>query len=179
MAKRSRRQPNEIVLYETHAEIILYDMQMNENGRALIDLEDVEACMKHKWHLKRTEWNTDYVKNANNLMLHRFLLNVQDKNLVVDHINHNGLDNRKSNLRICNISQNGMNKVRPKNNSSGHIGVSWDKSRGKWMAHIKLNGKGKNLGRFDTFEEAVEAREAAEQEYFKEYAIERNNEGGS
>ena len=151
-------------------------MKMNETARALIDLDDIEKCISHKWHLKRTEWNTDYVKDSNNVLLHRFVLNLTDDNFVIDHINHNGLDNRKCNLRICNTQQNAMNKITPKNNTSGHIGVSFDKTRNKWMAYIKLNGRMKNLGRYNSYEEAVAARENAEELYFKEYRLQRNQD---
>ena len=69
-----------------------------------------------------------------------------------------------------------MNKITPKNNTSGHIGVSFDKTRNKWMAYIKLNGKMKNLGRYNSYEEAVAARENAEELYFKEYRLQRNQD---
>ena len=84
----------------------------------------------------------------------------------VDHINHNKLDNRKSNLRICTHQQNCMNV------SDNVKGIHYDKSRNKWMAHIK----GKNLGRFNTKEEAIEARKQAEMDYFGEYRNKENDE---
>ena len=59
------------------------------------------------------------------------------------------------------------NKTINSNNTSGFRGVSWDKSRKKWRAYIKLKYKTRFLGRFNTFEEAVEARLAAEEKYYK------------
>ena len=60
------------------------------------------------------------------------------------------------------------------NNTSGHKGVTFDKSRNKWMAHIKLNGKHKTLGRFVKFEDAVKARKEAEEKYFGEYSYDNS-----
>ena len=89
--------------------------------------------------------------------------------MVVDHINHNKLDNRKENLRICEHQENTYNKGLCSTNTSGVTGVTWDKLRNKWIAHIK----GKNLGRFNTKEEAIKVRKQAEIEYFGEF---RNKE---
>ena len=88
---------------------------------------------------------------------------------MVDHINRNPLDNRKSNLRIVNNQQNSMNKGHQKRNTSGHKGVSWDKSRNKWYAYITVNYKLINLGRFNILEDAIKARKKAEIKYFGEY----------
>lgn len=89
----------------------------------------------------------------------------------VDHKNHVVFDNRKSNLRICEHYQNIISSTTYSNNTSGRKGVSWDKSRNKWIASICTNQKTKYIGRFDNFEEAVKARELAEMEYHKEFAF--------
>jgi len=62
-----------------------------------------------------------------------------------------------------------LDKQPPKTNKSGHIGVCWDKSRGKWMANIRFQGKRYNLGRFDHIQDAIDAREAAEKEIFGDF----------
>lgn len=76
---------------------------------------------------------------------------------VVDHINGIKHDNRWCNLRECSQSQNMMNCQVRSNNTTGMVGVSWDKSRQKWLAQIRLNGKKKNLGRYETKEQAKQA----------------------
>lgn len=95
-----------------------------------------------------------------NVRLHRWLIGCPE-GLEVDHINHNTLDNRKSNLRICTTFENQMNKT---NNSSGCVGVRWHSQGKKWNARIVINGKEKSLGMFKTFDDAVNARRKAEKE---------------
>lgn len=74
----------------------------------------------------------------------------------VDHINGNKIDNRLSNLRLANESQNQQNRPAPQNSTSGYRGVTWHKQAGKWMARICLDGKRMSLGLFETAEEAYE-----------------------
>lgn len=155
---RTKYDPNEIIEYEDYAEVILYNEECEEVGRTLIDLDDVERVKKYKWFFS----GHGYVVNSEYVKLHRFITNCP-KSMEVDHINHNKLDNRKSNLRICTHKQNCMNV------SDNVKGIHYDKSRNKWMAYIK----GKNLGRFDTKEEAIKVRKQAEIDYFGEY---RNKE---
>lgn len=88
----------------------------------------------------------------------------------VDHINGNRADNRWKNLRVCNQSQNMGNVGLRKNNTSGHPGVVFDKERGKWRAQIRIGGKKTNLGRFDDFEDAVEAHNLAHAANFGEFS---------
>ena len=87
------------------------------------------------------------------------------KDMVVDHINRIPKDNRISNLRLVNYSGNAQNRAKPKNNTSGHKGVSWHKGHNKWQARIGLNKKSIFLGLFETKAKAVEARKKAEADY--------------
>ena len=168
--KRNRKTPNEIVIYGDYAEIILYDKNCEEVSRALIDTEDVDAVRTYKWSLNADNY-VKAKKNNKTIYLHRLIMDPDD--MFVDHINHNTLDNRKSNLRICTHQQNMNNRTIPKNNSSGFKGVSWNKATGKWTAYIYTNKKKNNLGCYDNIEDAIEARRQAELEYFGEY---RNQE---
>ena len=83
----------------------------------------------------------------------------------IDHINGNGLDNRLENLRDVSHRENLRNKQIYKNNTSGTIGVSFDKSKQSYVAGIMINGKHKNLGVFKNKEEAIAARAAANIKY--------------
>ena len=161
---RTKSDPNEIIEYDDYAEIILYNKDCEEVARALIDLEDIDKVKDYKWKLK----DSGYACNNNCGYLHRFIMDCPD-NMVVDHINHNRLDNRKSNLRICTQQQNSMNAGKRNDNKSGTTGICWDKSRNKWKSYIDINNKRINIGRFNTKEEAIEARKQAELEYFGEY----------
>jgi hypothetical protein len=80
----------------------------------------------------------------------------------LDHINRDRADNRIANLREADCLENGKNKSIPTNNTSGVVGVCWHSQIKKWHAAIKVNQKCIYLGVFDTFEEAVAARKAAE-----------------
>ncbi len=151
---RTKYDSNEIILHDDYAEIVIYNNECKEVAKVLIDLEDVERCKKYKWFFS----GHGYITNSKYIKLHRFITNCP-KDMEVDHINHNKLDNRKSNLRICTHQQNTMNV------SNNIKGVCFDKSRNKWIAHIK----GKNLGRFSTYEEAIKARKEAEIKYFGNY----------
>lgn len=84
----------------------------------------------------------------------------------VDHIDHNGLNNRADNLRASNSKDNSKNLPMQKSNKSGHIGVNWHKSAKKWQARaVDLNGKRIDLGRFDSIDEAVAVRKKYEIEF--------------
>ena len=84
----------------------------------------------------------------------------------IDHINRNRSDNRISNLRDVSRKQNLQNSGKSSANTSGCTGVSWDKQKSKWRAHIMHNYKLIHLGYFSILEEAVAARKAAELKYW-------------
>lgn len=83
----------------------------------------------------------------------------------VDHEDGDPQNNRLINLRDVSGQQNQMNMKRSKANRSGVTGVRFDTNRQKWTATIGVDGKTRNLGRFDTMEEAVQARQQAEVQY--------------
>lgn len=91
-----------------------------------------------------------------------------------DHINRNPLDNRKSNLRPCNLYQNAMNSSIMSNNTSGIIGVNWNKKIQKWLVRIQYYGKRISLGYFSNKEDAIRARLKAELKYFGEFAPQKD-----
>lgn len=112
----------------------------------------------------------------NRIILERKIGRKLDRSEIADHKNRNTLDNRRSNLRIANYSQNAMNRRIYANNKSGVAGVTWDKTEKRWVAHIRVNKKLKKLGRFETLEEARIARLAAEEFYFGEFRAEHIEE---
>ena len=88
----------------------------------------------------------------------------------IDHINGNRADNRIANLREADNSQNVWNSCVFRTNTSGYKGVTWDQQRKKWYAYINFEGRMRSLGRHDTLEDAVQARMAAQERLFGEFA---------
>ena len=162
--ERTRYDPNEIILYDEYAEIVIYSKDCKEVARAIIDIEDIDKVKGYKWCLSH-----GYAYNLkSDIRLHRLIMSCADDK-VVDHINRDRLDNRKSNLRICSQQQNSMNRGIQSNNNSGVVGVYWAKSRNKWCAQIMLNKKNIFLGYYEDMNDAIQARKQAEIDYFCEY----------
>ena len=88
----------------------------------------------------------------------------------IDHINHDTLDNRRSNLRLVTNAQNQMNRRKGPNCSSPYKGVSWDYSRGMWTSQITFNQQHFALGRYATEEEAAQVYDNKAKEFFGEFA---------
>lgn len=84
---------------------------------------------------------------------------------MLDHRDGNGRNNKWNNLRDSDDARNQWNMRLPKNNTSGVIGVSWDRAAGKWRAMIRVHGKVIHLGRFVEFDDACAARREAEDKY--------------
>jgi hypothetical protein len=103
--------------------------------------------------------------------MHRKVIHPPD-HLVVDHINHNGLDNRKANIRPATRAQNNFNKliVKRKDSSSKYKGVNWKKCKKKWQARIHVNGECKFIGYFKDEIQAAKAYDKAAKKYHGEFA---------
>lgn len=121
-----------------------------------------KVCECHLNLVKNYKWSVSsgYVvarsKNGH-VKMHR-LITQAPKGKLVDHENHDKLDNRCSNLRVCTSAENMANRVRNKTNSSGYKGVFFDKTmnrRKRWAAMIRVNEKNLRLGRYLTPEEAA------------------------
>lgn len=129
---------------------------------AIVDPEDYERLSQLKWHYV----HPGYARNQSTPM-HRLITNAP-KGMDVDHINGDGLDNRKANLRVCSHSNNCKNTKVSKLNSTGFKGVSLN--RGYFMASIRLNNVLINLGRYETKEEAALVYNEAASKHFGEFA---------
>lgn len=123
----------------------------------LVSDEDFNLIKKYDWEISHYEYPSTRI-NGNTVPMHRLIINCP-KNMVVDHINGNKLDNRRENLRICTEIENMRNKKLYGTNKSGFMGVY--KSRNKWTAQITINYKNIFLGRFDTAIDAARSRDEA------------------
>ena len=144
----------------------------NDNKEFYFDKEDYEKIKDYLWRTNSHGYIiTKY--NGKQIALHRFIMDASSED-IIDHIGHNLVDNRKSQLRIVNKSQNGQNMKRRIDNSSGVTGVYFDSSKNKWIGEISINNKYKRLGCFNNFNDAVKARKDAEEKYYGEYSYDNS-----
>lgn len=106
--------------------------------------------------------------------MHRMVVGAQGGESV-DHIDGNGLNNSRSNLRLVTQSQNNMNQRVREDNTSGHKGISWCPDREKYQVYINIDRKRKSLGRYKTLEEAIYVRDQAAKAHYGEYARENSS----
>lgn len=146
----------------------------NTNEEFYFDLEDYDKIKNYCWSVSKSGYVYTKILNKGkpySLYLHRCIFNNLDSKFDVDHINHNKRDNRKNNLRICEHIKNCLNSTKRKDNTSGVKGVSYRKDRNKWRAEIYVNRKYLYLGSYDKFEDAVNARIKAENQYHKQFSF--------
>ena len=145
---------------------------------AIVDPDDYEHLSKFNWHVvdgKETYYavrigRKNEKRKGKNIWMHRTILNLNDDQ-ICDHKNHNGLDNRRANLRPVTHSQNMQN--RPKRKTKCHSkykGVSFRKRQNKWVADIQVNSKPKFLGYYDNEIDAARVYYRATKKYHGQYA---------
>ena len=153
---------------------------------ALVDACEYErAIIGPKWFAKVVRRKDGTVRNIYAIRhvyrngkktterLHRFLLGITDDPAIqVDHApDHSGLNNRRSNLRICTNAQNQHNRRLDVNSTSGVKGVSWDKRAGKFRASIMAGGRSKNLGCYASKYDAGRSYDVASKKYHGSYGL--------
>lgn len=151
-------------------------IKLTQNKHALVDDEDYEYLNQWKWQVVNMK-DTFYAhrkiwlkreKRYKTICMHRIIMNAPNGR-VVDHINHNSLDNQRENLRICTQSQNLGNSRLRSDNKSGIKGVYWSKNRNKWVAQIRINSKSKYLGIFTDINVAKNVYEKEAKQHFGEF----------
>ncbi len=147
-----------------------------KNEEFYFDIDDFDKVSQYCWFKIKRGYivtNTNINGKKKRLKLHHLIMNNQKG---VDHIKPNKIDNRKSNLQICTQQNNLIKKSIQRNNTSGIIGISWDKRKCYYHTYITIDGKRKNLGYFNhnEFEKAIICRLKAEKEYFKEFAPQKH-----
>lgn len=144
--------------------------------RFIVDTSDLSKVENYCWRVDPYGYVVANARNGTNkiVRIHDLILSPQPS-MIVDHIDWNKLDNRKSNLRVANKSQNNTNIKRKSNNTSGYTGVKKNK-RGSYVAQISFNNQRIHLGTFKTLKEAVKARHKAEQIIHSEWSGEINRQ---
>ncbi len=150
-------------------------IQLTQGKKAIVDAEDLAELSQYNWqfHKKGYAYTTIYLGKIGDkyrgttIKMHRLLTSCPvDKQ--VDHKNGNGLDNRKSNLRICTATQNSYNRKVHKNNKSGYKGVGTQKN--DYYVEIGFKGKRIYLGRYKDPVEAAKVYDKAAKKYHGEFA---------
>lgn len=136
-----------------------------------MDADDNERLAKYKWHAsgKKGKFYAARKRNGKTILMHHEIIDVPPA-FVCDHINHNTLDNRKCNLRVCTPAQNAHNRLPGRNCKSSYKGVSWHKASHKWAAEIRCNNERIHLGYFDYEQDAAIAYDDMAIELFGPFA---------
>ena len=148
-------------------------IKLTQGYEAIVDDDDYEFLSQWSWYINKRRYIVYALRDIRvggkkrHLWMHRVINNTPD-DLYTDHINGNGLDNRRSNLRTVTHQQNMLNtRVRKKAKYSKHRGVTWHKLNKKWYSQITVDRKNVYLGSFDTEEEAKAVYDAYRKEVIK------------
>jgi hypothetical protein len=152
----------------------VFAVTLTQGRVALVDRADLETIAAHRWYAGRDR-RTFYAQriihlhdgSRTTIRMHRFLMPDAEE---VDHVNGDGLDNRRANLRVASRSDNKRNERKRLDNTSGFKGVHWDSGHMRWRAKIMVDGKNIRLGRFHLLEEAARAYDAAARVHFGTFA---------
>lgn len=143
------------------------EIKLTQGQFAIVDDDDFDYLNQWKWYAVKHR-NTFYatrMEKRKHIHMHRVIMHVCPK-LITDHIDHNGLNNQKSNLRACTSSQNKMN-VLPMSNT-GYLGVYYQGNLIR--AKIRVNGNSIHIGCYPSLEQAARAYDIKAKEYFGEFA---------
>ena len=139
-----------------------------ENGqKTLMDIDSLKF-VNNRVHIAKHGYAI-LCLNSKNYYLHSLIVKAP-VGMEIDHINGDTTDNRKCNLRLCTHQQNLYNCKKPKNNSSGYKGISWDVHAKKWVAHFNHNKHRVYVGLYPTIKEAVVAYAIKINEFNGEFA---------
>lgn len=154
------------------------EIPLTQGKVTIVSDEDFARLSEHKWHAwydprRRVFCARTCIPRPGGrdiVYMHRFLMGAKPGQKV-DHWNHNTLDNRRDNLRVCSSSQNNANRLKTVRVTSNRFkGVSWEEFTKRWKAQICVNGKHITLGRFDHDIEGAVAYDLAARKHFGQFA---------
>jgi hypothetical protein len=142
---------------------------------AVIDVEDADLVLAYNWSAKFVEgkWyarrNLPRDQRPGTILMHRFILGTPPR-MLTDHVDGDGLNNRRGNLRIATPAQNNANQRLHRTNTSGYKGVVWSKELGRWHVRVGAGGRRVHVGYFETRDEAARAYDRVAREIYGEFA---------
>ena len=156
----------------------MQEIPLTRGQVALVDDSDYKFLSQWKWYAHKSPGGFYAARNAprknkirHPIFMHRVILGLKYKDPQSgDHQNHNTLDNRQTNLRICTHLENMRNRKLSLNTTSRFKGVYWNKQKKKWRAHIKIDKIAKHLGYFKIEINAALAYDATAIQEFGEFA---------
>lgn len=166
--------------------VLSKEIPLTQGYVAIVDSEDYEYLSQWKWCARKIPKQTNYQGDVyvqavrmepgkpRQIMvyMHRHVMGlVKGDRKVVDHLNHNPLDNRKCNLRVTTSKENRRRSRKPSTNTSGYKGVHWHIKNNHWAATIKVDGKSIHLGVYSTAKEAALAYDVAAKKCFGDSAL--------
>lgn len=178
--RNARRATNSLTfLTNNELEVRMADEQhikyipLTQGKFAIVDTEDFDWLMERKWHVQTNKWNSyamACIKGSKvKIPMHRLVLQATGE-YVVDHINGNGLDNRRCNLRLATASTNAQNSRKQKGSKSKYKGIAWDTRGNCWIGQIRVNQKTILLGNFRNEIEGAYNYDIAGTKYYGEFA---------
>lgn len=153
------------------------EIELTKGKTTLVSDEDYAELSQYKWMASRMRGKYYYAmrsvtiapKKRKTVLMHRVILNA-GSGQCVDHIDGDGLNNTRNNLRLVTNQENVWNQRKRSTNTSGFKGVSWHYPSQKWLAQLCANGKVRHLGLFSTVLDAARAYDTAANKHFGEFA---------
>jgi hypothetical protein len=151
------------------------EIRLSQGKIALVDDEDFDYINQWKWYARKgrkTFYAARKEKGTNartTIHMHQVVSKVSN-NVQIDHRDTNGLNNQKYNLRVVNHRQNQYNTDKPRHNTSGYKGISWDKFRNNYRVYLTVKGKFKNIGNTKSLQTATKMYNKAATQHYGEFA---------